>query len=69
MKKLAVLIMAALFAFGAAGAVYPTDAWAKSSKSSGKSSGSSKKTVSVKDYKKKDGTRVKEHKRSAPRRK
>ena len=57
MKKLAVLILAALFAFGATGAVYPTDAWAKSSKSSG----SKKKTVHVKEYKKKDGTRVKEH--------
>jgi len=61
MKKLAVLILAALFTFGAAGAVYSTDAWAKSSKSSAskekskKGSKEKKKKTASKKHKKKGG--------------
>jgi len=61
MKKLAVLILAALFAFGATGAVYSTDAWAKPSKSSSakkkskKNSKEKKKKTASKKHKKKGG--------------
>ena len=61
MKKLAVLILAALFAFGAAGAVHSTDAWAKSSKpadskeKSKKGAKEKKKKTAAKKHKKKGG--------------
>jgi len=58
MKKLAVLILAALFAFGATGAVYSTDAWAKPSKSS-----SDKKKSDSKKNSKEKKTTSKKHKK------
>jgi Flp pilus assembly protein TadB len=72
MKKLAVLILAALFAFGATGAVYSADAWAKSSKSSGSNQKAKKKTASKKKKKKKKAgakkkTAAKEYRRNGSR--
>jgi Flp pilus assembly protein TadB len=64
MKKLAVLILAALFAFGATGAVYSTDAWAKSSKSS-ESNKKTKKKTAKKKTKKKAGAKKKNKKKTA----
>ena len=63
MKKLVVWLIAVLFTASASFVAFPDVSFAKKSKT-----GYSYKPVKVKGYTKKDGTRVKSHKRKAPKR-